>query len=176
MKHALSLFVVLYGLWLLLSGHWHDPFLLGLGVVSAALTVFVAWRMEGLDHEGVPVSVVARALAYWPWLLWQIVLANFQVARRILDPGPHRPAHGLGAGQPEDRPGQGDLCQLHHADAGDHLGAGGGRTHFGPRPGGESIDALEDGDMDRRASWVDGAADANVGGALRCSPPPVCSC
>ncbi|KAA5607681.1 cation transporter [Roseospira marina] len=87
MKHALSLFVVLYALWLLLSGHWVDPLLLTLGAVSAALAVFVAWRMEGLDHEGVPVSVTLNALAYWPWLLWQIVLANLAVARCILDPG-----------------------------------------------------------------------------------------
>ncbi|WP_246152461.1 Na+/H+ antiporter subunit E [Roseospira navarrensis] len=85
-KHALSLFVSLYALWLLLSGHWADPLLLGLGLAAAALTVFIAWRMEGLDHEGVPVSVTLNALAYWPWLLWQIVLANLAVARCILDP------------------------------------------------------------------------------------------
>lgn len=86
-KHAVSLFILLYGLWLLLSGHWSDPLLLGFGVVSAALAVFIAWRMEGLDHEGVPVSVSLHALAYWPWLLWQIVLSNLAVARCILDPG-----------------------------------------------------------------------------------------
>jgi len=86
-KHAVSLFVTLYALWLLLSGHWTDPLLLGLGAASAALAVFIAWRMEGLDHEGVPVVVSLNALAYWPWLLWQIVLANLAVARCILDPG-----------------------------------------------------------------------------------------
>ncbi len=156
MKHAISLFVVLYGLWLLLSGHWHDPFLLGLGVVSAALTVFVAWRMEGLDHEGVPVSVVARALAYWPWLLWQIVLANFQVARRILDPGRIDPRMAwVPASQATDRgrviyansitltPGTvsvqvaGDRILVHALEAG-------------------SIDDLRAGEMDRRVAWVEG--------------------
>jgi multicomponent Na+:H+ antiporter subunit E len=87
LKHAASLFLTLYVLWLLLSGHWTDPLLLGFGVASAALAVFISWRMEGLDHEGVPISVSLHALAYWPWLLWQIVLSNLAVARCILDPG-----------------------------------------------------------------------------------------
>jgi len=85
-KHALSLFITLYALWLLLSGYWTDPLLLSLGLASVALTVFVAWRMEGLDHEGVPVNVTVHALVYWPWLLWQIVLANLAVAKVILAP------------------------------------------------------------------------------------------
>ena len=37
--------------------------------------------------EGVPIEVTPRVqLFYAPWLIWQIVKANVDVARRILDP------------------------------------------------------------------------------------------
>lgn len=158
MKHALSLFVVLYGLWLLLSGHWHDPLLLGLGLVSAALTVFVAWRMEGLDHEGVPVRLAARALVYWPWLIWQIALANLQVARCILDPGRIHPRMAwVPASQKTD------LGKVIYANSITltpgtiAVQVAGGRILVHALEH-EGIDALTGGDMDRRAAWVDGAA------------------
>jgi len=86
-RHAIRLFVSLYILWLLLSGHWKDPLLLSLGLLSAALTVFVAWRMERLDHEESPIKISLRALPYIPWLAWQILLSNLAVAKVILAPG-----------------------------------------------------------------------------------------
>lgn len=71
-------------LWLLLSGYWTDPLLLGLGVLSVALCVFIAWRMRIVDAEGVPVFLVPRSLSYLPWLVWQIAQSNLRVARLIL--------------------------------------------------------------------------------------------
>lgn len=85
MSHAVSLAAVLFGLWLLLSGHY-TPLLLGIGAAAAALSVVVAMRMDVVDHEGHPVEMWPRIVAYWAWLLAEIVRANVDVSRRVLTP------------------------------------------------------------------------------------------
>ncbi|MFQ5467420.1 MAG: Na+/H+ antiporter subunit E [Kiloniellaceae bacterium] len=85
MLHALSLGLVLFGTWLLLSGFF-EPLLLGLGVFSSALVVLIAWRMDMVDREGHPIHLGWRVLVYWVWLGGEIVKANIDVARRIVDP------------------------------------------------------------------------------------------
>ena len=71
--------------WLLLSGHY-TPLLIGSGIAVSLLVTWLAWRMRVIDDEGFPVRLLVRSLWYAPWLLWQIVLANIDVAKRILDP------------------------------------------------------------------------------------------
>jgi len=83
--HALSLGVVLYVLWLLLSGHF-EPLLLGLGAASVAAVVWIAHRMDVVDHEGFPVHLSWRAAFYWPWLIKEIAKANLDVAAVIARP------------------------------------------------------------------------------------------
>ncbi len=85
MVHAISLALVLFALWLLLSGHY-VPLLIGLGALSVLLVVTIALRMDVVDREGHPIHLSPKALLYWPWLGWEIVKANLDVARRILDP------------------------------------------------------------------------------------------
>ena len=85
MLHVISLAAVLYGLWLGLSGHF-EPQLLVLGVLSVIVTVALARRMDVVDHEGHPVHLSWRAVAYWSWLGWEILKANVDVARLIVDP------------------------------------------------------------------------------------------
>ena len=85
--HAFSLGSVLFGTWLVLSGHY-NPLLIGLGLASCAVVVFITHRMDVIDHEGHPIHLTWRALLYWPWLVVEIVKANFDVARRILPGGP----------------------------------------------------------------------------------------
>ncbi|NJO38310.1 MAG: Na+/H+ antiporter subunit E [Rhizobiales bacterium] len=80
----ISLAVVLSVLWLLLSGHWHDGLLLGLGLASVALTLVVGARMGVVDREGHPIHLALRGLVYWPWLIKEIVVANIDVAKAIL--------------------------------------------------------------------------------------------
>ena len=85
MLHAISLGAVLFGTWLLLSGFLH-PLLLILGVASCALVVLITNRMDIIDSEGHPIHLTWRAPGYWAWLVWEIVKANIDVARRVLDP------------------------------------------------------------------------------------------
>ena len=85
MVHAICLGVVLYAGWLLLSGH-DGLLLLALGALSCIGIVAIALRMDTVDQEGHPVHLSWRAPVYWAWLAWQIVKANVDVARRILNP------------------------------------------------------------------------------------------
>lgn len=85
MAHAASLLVALAVVWLLLSGHY-DPLILTLGGLSCLFVTLIAQRMDVVDHEGHPIHLTWRALTYWPWLLWQIIQSNIDVARIILSP------------------------------------------------------------------------------------------
>ena len=84
MFQGISLVIVLSALWLLLSGHWHNPLLLGLGGASVVLTMVVSLRMGVADREGHPIHLALRGLIYWPWLIKEIVVANIDVAKAIL--------------------------------------------------------------------------------------------
>ena len=57
MKRALSLFLLLFAFWLLLSGHY-DLWFMGLGFISSASAVFLARRMGIVDAEGLPLDLV----------------------------------------------------------------------------------------------------------------------
>ena len=86
MLHTLGLGTVLAILWLLLSGYFFNPLLLGLGGASIVLVIYIAHRMDLVDHEGHPLHLGFRAIGYWTWLLKEIVVANFQIARVIIAP------------------------------------------------------------------------------------------
>lgn len=82
---ALSLAATLAVLWLLLSGHY-TPLLLGFGAGSVLLVVWLAARMDLVDHEGHPLHLTLRIIPYWLWLIKEIVKSNIDVIRRVLDP------------------------------------------------------------------------------------------
>ncbi len=83
--HAISLGILLALIWLTLSGFF-EPLLLILGLISCVAVVVIAHRMDVIDHEGHPIHLGWRILAYWVWLVWEIVKSNIEVARRILNP------------------------------------------------------------------------------------------
>ncbi len=88
MMPTLFLVVLLCGFWALLSGQFHNSFLLGMGVLSITSIVLLGRRMGLLDDEAVPVRFLPRALAYIPWLGWQVILANIDVFKRIWSVSP----------------------------------------------------------------------------------------
>jgi len=81
--HAVSLTVVLAIVWWLLSGYV-VPLILALGAGSILFVVWIAHRMDAVDHESHPIHLAVRGVTYFPWLLWEIVKANFDVAKAIL--------------------------------------------------------------------------------------------
>jgi multicomponent Na+:H+ antiporter subunit E len=67
------------------SGHY-DSFLVSIGLASSIGVMLLVRRMKLVDAESAPVEITLRAIAYTPWLLWQIFRSNLDVARRILTP------------------------------------------------------------------------------------------
>lgn len=88
---ALSKFFILLAFWLLISGRVNltypgDQFLIACGVIVCAFVTYLAGRQRMLDEEGHPVHLTWSFLTYIPWLLWEIVLANLDVAYRVWHP------------------------------------------------------------------------------------------
>ena len=84
-SRTLSLFILLFLSWLLLSGIY-TGLLLALGVLSCLLVVAVCRRMKIVDPEGHPIHLIPGLLRYMPWFLWAIVKSNLDVVRRIVHP------------------------------------------------------------------------------------------
>lgn len=82
---GVSLVAFLVGTWLLLSGHY-NPLILAFGAISCAVVALIAYRMGVVDYESHPIHLGWRLPAYWCWLGWEIVKANIDVAKRIVDP------------------------------------------------------------------------------------------
>jgi multicomponent Na+:H+ antiporter subunit E len=85
MVKRIVLFAALFGLWLLLSGHY-SPMLLFLGVVSSGVVVAIMHRLGVIDEEGLPLQVLPLTWRFWPWLIMEIVKANLEVIRQIITP------------------------------------------------------------------------------------------
>lgn len=84
MRYAL-MGLVLFGTWLLWSGHFETMFI-GFGIFSSIFVLFLYARMErliGVSHEP---RLGLRWIGYAPWILWEIAKANWDVARIILKP------------------------------------------------------------------------------------------
>lgn len=82
---SVALFFGLAALWLLLSGLF-KPLLLGLGLASCLLVVWLVRRLETVDKESVPLSLGWRILPYWAWLMKEIVVSSLGVSRIVLSP------------------------------------------------------------------------------------------
>ncbi|MGD8319317.1 MAG: Na+/H+ antiporter subunit E [Gemmatimonadota bacterium] len=85
MLRAVGLGAILYGFWLVLSGHF-EPLLMSFGIASVALVVYLAMRMDVVDQEGLPIQLGGRFWLYFPWLMKEVFLANLRVAKIILTP------------------------------------------------------------------------------------------
>jgi multicomponent Na+:H+ antiporter subunit E len=84
-----ALFVAI--IWLLLSGHY-TTLILSLGVLSVLTVTWFVWRMDRADGELAVLPMRPRLLYYLLWLMWQVVLSNIDLVRRIWDPSlPIRP-------------------------------------------------------------------------------------
>ena len=66
------LFIFYFVIWLLLSGHY-DPLLLSLGFVSCLVCLYVTWKANFIDNEGVPLHMLVRLPLYIIWLFKEII-------------------------------------------------------------------------------------------------------
>jgi len=89
-KGTILQFIILLGLWLVLSGKY-DWFHISLGVVSAFIVTVLQLRINKYLYYQKKIASEnslswSRLLLYIPWLIWQIILASLQVAYVVLHP------------------------------------------------------------------------------------------
>ena len=80
---VLTLGVLLTAAWLLWSGLF-KPLILGLGVLSCALTLYVVRRMGYFDKDTFAFRYDLRLLGFWAWLGREVVRSSIEVTRVIL--------------------------------------------------------------------------------------------
>tara|TARA_S200000501_G_scaffold78958_1_gene70743 strand:+ start:8287 stop:8712 length:426 start_codon:yes stop_codon:yes gene_type:complete len=69
----------------MLSGIF-EPLILFLGIISCLLVAWLAHRMNVIDDEGFPIHFILQAITYWPWLIWEILKANVDIALLVIKP------------------------------------------------------------------------------------------
>ena len=80
---VLILAVFLAVAWLLWSGFF-KPLLLSLGVFSCMITVYIVHRMGYFDNETFAFRYSFRLLAYWFWLVKEIIKSSIEVTKHVL--------------------------------------------------------------------------------------------
>ena len=80
---SITLFIILFGFWLLLSGYY-TPLILSLGVISCLLCVYLTIKGKFLDNETLPIHFFPRLIQYTLWLIKEILKSNIQTAKVII--------------------------------------------------------------------------------------------
>ena len=83
--NAVLLLLLLGVTWLLWSGTF-EPLLLGLGVLSCLLSLYLARRIGFFERGIYSLQVLPRLPRFWGWLLVEIVKSNLRVAAAVLQP------------------------------------------------------------------------------------------
>lgn len=152
-----SLSISLFGFWLLLSGHY-TGFLIAVGALCVIGTVALAARMGIVDAEGHPVQLLGRALFYWSWLGKEIVKSAWRVAWIIINPSlPISPTIlKIKASQktPAGVTTYANSITLTPGTISLDVDGQDIYVHAIERAG---ADSLDEGDMDRRVTWLEGA-------------------
>jgi len=81
--YFVGLFVALVVFWLSMSGVY-TPVILTMGAASIIVTMFLAMRLDVVDKESSPYLRLPVFIAYWAWLFWEIIKANWIVIRACL--------------------------------------------------------------------------------------------
>jgi len=86
MFRSMLTFASLFGLWLLLSGIY-KPLIIGFGIVSVLVVMFVARRMDAVDDDRIKIDLKPfEVFKYVIWLFGEIAKANWTVTKVILSP------------------------------------------------------------------------------------------
>ena len=80
---SITLFIVLFGFWLLMSGYY-TPLILSLGVISCLLCVYLTVKGKFLDNETLPIYFFPRLIQYTLWLIKEILKSNIATAKVII--------------------------------------------------------------------------------------------
>jgi len=82
MRHTIMLSLSLAIFWLANSGHY-TALMLSLGALSIAVIVYIAHRMDVIDHEAQPIHLTLKIPGYYAWLAKEIFVSNLTVVKHI---------------------------------------------------------------------------------------------
>ena len=82
MQHTIILSLSLAAFWLANSGH-NTALMLSLGAISITIVVYIAHRMDVVDHEAQPLHLTLKIPGYYAWLIKKIIVANLLVVKHI---------------------------------------------------------------------------------------------
>ena len=85
LRQLAGLLLILVISWLLWSGIY-KPLLIGLGLFSCLLSLWVARRTGFFRHAMPPLSLFRLPVLWW-WLLQEVIKSSIEVARVVLSPG-----------------------------------------------------------------------------------------
>jgi len=82
MRHTIYLSLLLAIFWLLNSGHY-TLLILSLGALSIAFVLYIAHRMDVIDHESPPIHLTLKIPSFFAWLTKEIIISNITVVKHI---------------------------------------------------------------------------------------------
>jgi len=82
MRHTIMLSLSLAIFWLANSGHY-SALMLSLGALSIAVILYIAHRMDVVDHEAQPIHLTLKIPGYYAWLAKEIFISNLIVVKHI---------------------------------------------------------------------------------------------
>ena len=74
--------LTLVAFWLANSGHY-TALMLSLGAIAITLVIYLAHRMDVVDHEAQPLHLTLKLPGYYAWLIKEMLLANLTVVKHI---------------------------------------------------------------------------------------------
>ena len=81
----IATFIVLFSVYLLLAGFALEEMILG-ALISVLLTVILAKFVDYQIDFLLPVKLVKFLVIYLPVFIWKLVIANLDIAKRVLSP------------------------------------------------------------------------------------------
>jgi len=80
-------FIILFTCWIIWSGVF-DAWHLSLGIISCSIVTYISSDLlfKREKFRGKDRVEVGRFILYMPWLMYQIILSNFHVAKVVLSP------------------------------------------------------------------------------------------
>ncbi|MGD8206530.1 MAG: Na+/H+ antiporter subunit E [Thiohalocapsa sp.] len=158
--YFLFLFVALSSFWLLLSGYWDHPLLLGVGLGSSLFGAWIGVRLEKADPGGYSLGMLLRLPRYLLWLLVAIVSANIDVVRRVWQPAryPIAPETGRVPTSQRTRLGKTIYANSITLTPGTVAIEVADREILVHALTADALDELLEGEMDRRVTRVEGRA------------------
>ena len=85
MLRNLGVIIILFALWLLMSGLYYKTLITGLGFASVLFALYMVRRMDAVDEDQLEINLNPfKFLSYMVWLMVEVAKANWAVTKLIV--------------------------------------------------------------------------------------------